>query len=103
MTPEKLAEGLKLNPETHLIPLEHLSPETALAWKILANHASKEQLDDFLDEILPNISAFCGLLQELVEQPDSTEDDWLKVERKHVMIHLLELALNFDLTDELGR
>lgn len=104
---EDLIEALKLDAETHLIPLEHLSPETALFWKVLVNHASKQKLDEVLDEILPNISAFCDLLQNWFSldnaEPDPTADPWLKVKRKHILIHLLELALNFDFTDEMGR
>ena len=86
-----------------LIPLDKLTPETAMYWRVLAEFLEEQNApgaEEYLEMIMPELSAFCQYVRKYVmELPaDDENGNWEFVARE-----LIKMTLLYDLGDEVGR
>ena len=100
-----------LDPNSKLIPLDKLSPETATYWQNLASYLYKESEErgvanatPYLEKLLPELTHFCRYIRQLLieNQPKSQDEDehfmaWLYNGKQ--LINMISL---FDLADEVS-
>lgn len=53
-----------LHLENKLIPIEQLTWEVALYWKSLVRHIRSKNLDEYLDQIMPETLQFCKYIEK---------------------------------------
>ncbi|KAJ1523750.1 hypothetical protein ONE63_001583 [Megalurothrips usitatus] len=106
-----LEELTRLLNEDKVIPVDKLTPENVLYWRVLSKYlethpeiADSCPIDDPLPEILPELSTFCNYVKHYYEVISIEEcEHWVKLQHQYVLIQLLELCKSFDLADEMGR
>jgi len=86
-----------------LIPLDKLTPETAMYWRVLAEYLEEQKApgaEEYLEMIMPELSAFCQYVRKYVmELPtDDESGNW-----EFVAKELIKMTLLYDLGDEMGR
>ena len=86
-----------------LIPLDKLTPETAMYWRVLAEYLEEQKApgaEEYLEMIMPELSAFCQYVRKYVmELPiDDESGNW-----EFVTKELIKMTLLYDLGDEMGR
>ena len=112
-----------LDPASKLVPVEKLTPETAVYWRNLTRFMYDEIEDrgvvaasPYLEQLLPELSQFCQYIRSFIlnhnqnknEGPQGTEEDEDDEEAKEVAWffvakQLIEMTSVFDLSDEMGR
>lgn len=90
------------------IDYNSLDSETAFYWRCLGEHVKSMGVDgeQFLDELLPEVSGFCTYIQGYVEfslRGQPSEQDSQETQHKFVIQQLLTLVAVVDLSDEVGR
>ncbi|XP_018023231.1 condensin complex subunit 3 [Hyalella azteca] len=103
-----LVQGFDLLDDDKLLPLDKLKPESALYWKNLAKHLKKEEADEELDFILPDLSVFCRYTEAYALSPEAEVADEHAaavqlLERQFVLQQLVHITAYYDLADEVGR
>ncbi|KAK3911621.1 Condensin complex subunit 3 [Frankliniella fusca] len=106
-----LEELTKLLNEDKVIPVEELSPENVLYWRLLSEYleahpeiADNCPIDEPLPELLPELSTFCNYIKQYHETKSLDEaEHWVILQHQYMLIQLLELCKGFDLADEMGR
>ncbi|XP_076046036.1 chromosome associated protein G isoform X2 [Oratosquilla oratoria] len=94
--------------EQKLMNSNDLRPETSLYWKCLAQHFRKEEAEDCLEKILPELTPFCKYIHDYVmadvlDEGDPQETAVRMLEKDFVLQQLVGMTLLFDLSDEVGR
>ncbi|XP_078660150.1 condensin complex subunit 3-like [Branchiostoma floridae x Branchiostoma belcheri] len=109
---DELISNFDLLGESHVVPLENLTCESALYWRCLCQYVKSLGTDgeEYLDRLLPNLTALCDYVQSHLQTLPSVEggldmtsavDDHL---RKEFVAQQLMMILGIpDLTDEVGR
>ncbi|XP_019644482.1 PREDICTED: condensin complex subunit 3-like [Branchiostoma belcheri] len=109
---DELISNFDLLGESHVIPLDSLTCESALYWRCLCQYVKSLGTDgeEYLDRLLPNLTALCDYVQSHLQTLPSVEggldmtsavDDHL---RKEFVAQQLMMILGIpDLTDEVGR
>ncbi|CAH1247093.1 NCAPG [Branchiostoma lanceolatum] len=109
---DELITNFDLLKESHVVPLESLSCESALYWRCLCQYVKSlgTEGEEYLDRLLPNLTALCDYVQSHLQTLPSVEggldmtsavDDHL---RKEFVAQQLMMILGIpDLTDEVGR
>ncbi|OAD60372.1 Condensin complex subunit 3 [Eufriesea mexicana] len=101
-----LIEQLPIDKETKLIPINKLVSETALYWKCLVKHLHRrnESCTEELERILPELSTFCTYITDfLITISTKQYETWENHMQKFILLQLFEIAITYDLSDELGR
>ncbi|XP_078577288.1 condensin complex subunit 3-like isoform X2 [Branchiostoma floridae x Branchiostoma japonicum] len=109
---DELIANFDLLGESHVIPLESLTCESALYWRCLCQYVKSlgTEGEEYQDRLLPTLTALCDYVQSHLETLPSVEggldmtsavDDHL---RKEFVAQQLVMILGIpDLTDEVGR
>lgn len=106
-----LEELTNLLNEDKVIPIEELSPENVLYWRLLSEYleahpeiADDRPIDEPLPELLPELSTFCNYIKQYHDTKSLAEaEHWVVLQHQYILIQLLELCKGFDLADEMGR
>ncbi|XP_019880446.2 condensin complex subunit 3 isoform X2 [Aethina tumida] len=93
--------------ENKLIPLQNLTSDSVLYWCILVNFLRKLTSDDgeeYLERILPEFTPFCNYIDSFIKMKMSkVMDEWETFDFQFILYDLLEMADQFDTSDEVGR
>ena len=83
-----------------LIPVEKLTAETAMYWRVLAEFLAEQGAEEYLEMILPELTPFCQYVRKYVMDLDKDDEDgnW-----EFVTKELIKMTLIYDLGDEVGR
>ena len=86
-----------------LIPLDKLTPETAMYWRVLAEFLVEQNApgaEEYLEMILPELTPFCQYVRKYVMElsADDENGNW-----EFVAKELIKMTLLYDLGDEVGR
>ncbi len=99
---KELVDNFKFLDENKLIPFEKLTVETAVYWRNLTSFLLSEGggAVDFLEALLPELTAFSQYIRHFVLGIDRSGDDaevpsWIFVAKQ-----LIEMTSVFDLADE---
>ncbi|XP_030761166.1 condensin complex subunit 3 isoform X2 [Sitophilus oryzae] len=95
---------LPLN-DKKLLPVEKVECELVHYWDVLTNYLRKvDDLEEFLEDIIPELTAFCNYIEDLVKIKTSkgmNDTEYMNFES--MLYYLLDMAEHFDLSDEVGR
>ena len=83
-----------------LIPVDKLTAETAMYWRVLAEYLAEQSAEEYLEIILPELSPFCQYVRRYVMDLEKDDEDgnW-----EFVAKELIRMTLIYDLGDEVGR
>ena len=83
-----------------LIPVEKLTAETAMYWRVLAEFLAEQGAEEYLEMILPELTPFCQYVRRYVMDLEKDDEDgnW-----EFVTKELIKMTLIYDLGDEVGR
>lgn len=96
-------EQLPITPRK-VIPIEKLTNQNVLLWRYFVKHLKEGRLQEYLDEMLPELSEFCNYVREFMEQMGNTDlESWEAESQKLILLQLFEMEELFDLSDEAGR
>ncbi|KAJ8975351.1 hypothetical protein NQ317_000279 [Molorchus minor] len=91
--------------ENRLVPMNKLSSEVITYWSIITNFLrNSEDADEYLDNILPELTPFCNYIQRIIESKNlQNMKEWEYLDHQYVLYNLFDMAEQYDLSDEVGR
>ncbi|XP_044727913.1 condensin complex subunit 3 [Chrysoperla carnea] len=101
----EIIQVLQLNEQKMLRP-EFLDHEHVLYWRYLCEFFHKQNAvgEEFLDNILPTLTEFCGFIKSFVEKNCGNDREVLEENiYQSILQQLFEMIQYFDLSDEAGR
>ena len=83
-----------------LIPVDKLTAETAMYWRVLAEYLAEQSAEEYLEMILPELTPFCQYVRRYIMDLEKDDEDgnW-----EFVAKELIRMTLIYDLGDEVGR
>ncbi|XP_064631068.1 condensin complex subunit 3-like isoform X2 [Lineus longissimus] len=102
---KQLVDELDLLNEKLVIPAEKLTCENVFYWRCLCDYfkALGDNAEEYLERILPTGFEYCEYIKSIVDSMKNEEDLEKKLENEFILQHLIDLACNLDLADEVGR
>lgn len=90
--------------ENTFIPFEELNWETVSLWRILTDYLKeRNEFDDVLDKILPDLVDFCEYIQKYCKSRRKPETDTDFLEQNFILEQLLIIASGYDISDVVVR
>ncbi|XP_018322189.1 condensin complex subunit 3 [Agrilus planipennis] len=98
----EIMEYLPIN-EYKNIPLEKLTTEAAIFWRVLVNYL-RRNVEEFIDQVIPELPSFCDYIYSYhKENTDKKLEVWEFFEFQSIMANLLLILTGYDFSDEAGR
>ncbi|OWR54950.1 condensin complex subunit 3 like protein [Danaus plexippus plexippus] len=101
----ELLEWLPTDKSLRVIPADKLNKETVWYWRHLAEHLQKNDDDETLETVLPDLVVLTGYIKAIVESPCPNEeaDPVSYSTRQYVLHELARLLRTYDASDPAGR
>lgn len=101
----EIIDQLPIDKEKKVISLDKLTLETVLYWSSLVTHLRrKEDTEDLLEEVIPELTPFVQYLQSIMEHMNSKKlEDHEFSELQFIFCQLLDISSNYDFSDEVGK
>ena len=96
-----MIEQIPLIPEKKLISFENLTSDAVVFWRCVVEHFHRESCHEQVEACLPELSAFCDYIRQLIASMDAKEGDTLT--QRFILLQLFEIVKTYDLSDEVGR
>lgn len=100
-----LLNNFDLLTDEHVVSLVSLTAEKVFYWRCLCVYVNSlgTQAEQYLEQLLPNVTAFCLYINKVFEKLKGTSDPEEQLTKDFVMQQLFKLASVLDLSDEVGR
>ncbi|XP_060522130.1 condensin complex subunit 3 isoform X2 [Cylas formicarius] len=91
--------------EGKVLPLDMVSGEMTLYWNLVAHYLkSHDEMEQFLDMALPELTAFCNFIENVVRKRRINELDQCEYhELQYILYNLFDIVDIFDMSEEVGR